>query len=124
MATRGRLATLPEVLYHYRYHLENSSLKRVSPSFQTRSTALSNDSLYSEGAMRLWAGQPPGILEEFRAENFAWNSDGLKTAILARWGNASPASLRAFVRTGVRLRDGLASLWVKDGLAYDWRCGE
>lgn len=121
MARKGRMVTLPEVLYHYRYHLDNSSLQKVSTSFATRSSALSNDSLYAEGAMRLWAGQSPGILEEFRAEDFAWNSEGLRTAILAKWGNASPASLRAFMRSGVWLRDRLAGMWIKDGRAYDWR---
>ena len=124
MASKGRMITLPEALYHYRYHLENSTLQRVPTSFETRTSALSTDSLYAEGAMRLWAGRPPGILERFRAEDFAWNSEGLRTAILASWGNANPASLRAFMRSGVRLRDRLAGMWIKDGLAYDWRCGE
>lgn len=124
MARKGRIVTLPEVLYHYRYHLESSTLKMVPTSCETRSNALSNDSLYSEGAMRLWAGQPPDILERFRAEDFAWNSEGFRTAIFASWGNASPASLRAFMRSGVRLRDRLAGMWIKDGVAYDWRRGE
>jgi glycosyltransferase involved in cell wall biosynthesis len=124
MARKGRMVTLPEVLYHYRYHLENSTLQSVPTSSETRGTALSTDSLYAEGAMRLWAGQPPRILERFRAEGIAWNSEGLRTAILARWGNASPASLRALMRSGVWLRDRLAGMWIKDGLAYDWRCSE
>jgi glycosyltransferase involved in cell wall biosynthesis len=122
MARKGRMLTLPEALYHYRYHLENSTLQRVPTSIGSQSRAASTDSLYAEGAMRLWAGQPPGILERFRGEDFAWNSEGLRTAILARWGNASPASLRGFMRSGVWLRDRLAGIWIKDGLAYDWRC--
>jgi glycosyltransferase involved in cell wall biosynthesis len=122
MARKGRMLTLPEALYHYRYHLENSTLQRVPISIENQSRAASTDSLYAEGAMRLWAGQPPGILERFRGEDFVWNSEGLRTAILARWGNASPASLRGFMRSGVWLRDRLAGIWIKDGLAYDWRC--
>jgi len=124
MASKGRIVTLPEVLYHYRYHLENSTLQMVPTPSETRNNTLSKHSLYAEGAMRLWAGQPPGILERFRAEGTSWNSEGLRTAILANWGNASPASLRALMRSGVWFRDHLAGVWIKDGLAYDWRRGE
>src|SRR5205807_2873608 len=72
MAMKGRTVTLPEVLYHYRYHPENSTLQRPSTSAETGNGVLSTDSLYAEGAMRLWAGQPPNIREKLRAEDFAW----------------------------------------------------
>ena len=121
MARKGRLVTLPEVLYHYRYHLENSSLNRVSASVETRNGNHSADSRYMEGAMRLWAGHSPGILKKLRMEDFAWNSHSLMTATLAGWGEANPASLRASMRSCVWLRDRLAGIWIKDGRTYDWR---
>jgi glycosyltransferase involved in cell wall biosynthesis len=124
MAKKGRTVTLPEVLYHYRYHLENSTLQRPSTSSEPGNGVLSTDSLYAEGAMRLWAGQSPGIREKLRAEDFGWNAEGLRTGVLASWGNVSPASLRVFMRSGVWLRDRFAGIWIKDGRAYDWRCSE
>jgi len=119
MAKHGRIMTLSDVLYHYRYHSENSTLNKVPASVGNGHPA--TDSLYGEGAMRLWAGHAPGILADFRAADGRSNSQGAQTAILARWGNASPASLRAFMRAGVLLRDLLAGLWIKGGRAYDWR---
>jgi glycosyltransferase involved in cell wall biosynthesis len=124
MARRGRLVALPEVLYHYRYHLANSSLKRLSASGETRNGNHSADSRYMEGAMRLWAGHSPGILKKLRAEDFTWNSQSCMTATLAGWGEASPSSLRACLRSWVWLRDRLAGIWIKDGRAYDWRADD
>lgn len=124
MARKGRLVTLPEVLYHYRYHLSNSSLKRLAVSNETLNGNHSADSRYMEGAMRLWAGHSPGILKDLRAEDFKWNSQSFMTAILARWGEANPSSLRACLRSWVGLRDRLSGVWIKDGRAYDWRVND
>jgi glycosyltransferase involved in cell wall biosynthesis len=121
MAKQGRIVILPDVLYHYRYHLENSTLQTV-PTENTSAIA-ATDSLYGKGAMRLWAGHAAGI-SEFRGADPTLNSPRVRTAILARWGNASPASLRALMRSAVWLRDCLAGLWIEDGKAYDWRMGE
>jgi len=120
MAKNGRITTLPEILYHYRYHSENSTLHSV-PRPVSNGNGIPADPLYEKGAMRLWAGHPPGILAEFRATDCASNSHDVRTAILARWGNVNPASLRAFMRSAVWLRDQLAGFWIKDGKAYDWR---
>jgi glycosyltransferase involved in cell wall biosynthesis len=117
LARHGRIMTLPDVLYHYRYHSENSTLKRA-PSSDAQGNGRATDSLYEEGVMRLWAGHAPDILEELRAVDGTANS---RTAILARWGTASPSSLRALMRSSVWLRDLFAGLWIKDGTAYEWR---
>jgi hypothetical protein len=120
MARHGRITTLPEILYHYRYHSENSTLRRV-PRTVSNGDGTIADPLYEKGAMRLWAGHPPEILAELRAADSTSNSQNVRTAILARWGNVNPASLRAFMRSSVWLRDQLAGLWIKDGKAYDWQ---
>jgi glycosyltransferase involved in cell wall biosynthesis len=120
MAKKGRITTLPEILYHYRYHSENSTLHSV-PRPVSNGNGITADPLYEKGAMRLWAGHPPGILAEFRAADGTSNSHDVRTAILARWGNVNPASLRAFMRSAVWLRDQLAGFWIKDGKAYDWQ---
>ena len=117
MARHGRIMTLPDVLYHYRYHSENSTLKRA-PASVAKGNGLATDPLYEEGVMRLWAGHAPDILEEFRA---AGDTPGSRTAILAKWGNVSPSSLRALMRSSVWVRDLFAGLWIKDGTAYEWR---
>lgn len=124
LAKHGRIVILPDVLYHYRYHSENSTLQTVPAAAANTSAITSTDSLYGKGALRLWAGHPPGILPEFGAADGTLNSPGVRTAILARWGNASPASLRAVMRTAVWFRDCLAGLWIEDGKAYDWRIGD
>ncbi|HEX3084917.1 MAG TPA: glycosyltransferase family 2 protein [Pyrinomonadaceae bacterium] len=122
MAKHGRIRTLPDVLYHYRYHSENSTLNKVAASGGNGHPA--TDPLYEEGAMRLWAGDTPGILAELRATERSSKSPKVRTSILARWGSASPSSLRAFIRSSVWSRDQLAGLWIKDGKAYDWRMSE
>jgi len=121
MAKHGRIMTLPDVLYHYRYHAENTTLRRAPAAIGNGNGAHATDSLYEEGVMRLWAGQSPKILEEFRTADRSANSKSVRTAMLARWGNASPASLRAFIRSAVWIRDRFAGLWIKNGTAYDWR---
>jgi glycosyltransferase involved in cell wall biosynthesis len=116
LARHGRIMTLPDVLYHYRYHSENSTLKRAPDV--AKGNGLTIDPLYEEGVMRLWAGHAPDILEELRAVGGKASS---RTSILARWGNVSPTSLRALMRSSVRFRDLFAGLWIKDGTAYEWR---
>lgn len=121
MAGKGRIVTIPDVLYHYRYHLENSTLQRVPASVQSQNGYASRDSLYVEGAMRLWAGEAPGIFEEFRTGRFTWDLTWFRTAVVAGWGKINPASLRAVMRSGIWLRDRFAGIWIKDGKVYDWR---
>jgi len=113
MAQHGHIVTLPEVLYHYRYHLDNSTLQKVPAA---KENGAPNDALYVEGAMRLWAGHTPDIQDAY-----PWKSGGVKAAVLARWGNASPSSLRTVMRCGVSVRDRVAGIWIKDGKTYDWR---
>src|SRR5262249_34602773 len=69
----GRIEVLPEALYRYRYHAGSitlttevsevagvkEDLRRSLPN--SRSNALAA-ALYYQGSMRLWAGEPMGIL--------------------------------------------------------------
>jgi glycosyltransferase involved in cell wall biosynthesis len=65
MAAHGRVVILPEVLYSYRYHSNNatllSGLRAVSENDSHNGETLA--ALYMLGAMRLWAGEPPMLLE-------------------------------------------------------------
>ncbi len=124
MATRGRVVTLPEVLYHYRYHLRSSTVtneaKAIIDTDHNSREKLS--SLYSLGAMRLWAGHPPAILREVLEDNsLKWNFHKLMVTTWAAWGSLHPRSLRSFARLIVRTRDLLASARVSDGRFYEWR---
>jgi glycosyltransferase involved in cell wall biosynthesis len=115
LAERGRVVTLPEVLYHYRYHSLSAS---VSTVFQSQSIS----SWYSLGALRLWAGHRPKILRgiwQEKSEN--WSLRRLLVLLWAAWADLSPASLRSFLRTVVRSRDLLASSRIIDGRVYEWR---
>jgi len=124
MATRAHVVTLPEVLYHYRYHLQNSTVTNEASAIididQNSCEKLS--SLYSLGTMRLWAGHPPAILREvLEDDSLKWNFHKLMITTWAVWGTLHPRSLRLFARVIVRTRDLLASARVSDGRFYEWR---
>jgi len=124
MTTKGRVVTLPDILYRYRYHLHNSTVVNVNHNVQQNYThnrhALST--LYLLGAMRLWAGYPPGTLRPMLAESsLKWNLQSFMSLTSAGWGSVNPASLRLFLRGLIRSRDLLASLKVKEGKPYEWR---
>jgi len=124
MAARGAVVTLPEVLYHYRYHLQSSSAKS-DPDVLSRPElggAGKVNALYSLGAMRLWAGDRPAILRAVLADNTGeWNVKRLMVASWALWADLHPSSLRSFSRMVVRTRDLVASTRVSDGSVYEWR---
>jgi hypothetical protein len=72
--------------------------------------------------MRLWAGDPPGLLEPMRqTKSLQWNFKTLMILVSAVWGDVSPSTLRAFLRSSIHARDLLASVRVKDGRPYEWR---
>lgn len=127
MTAHGRVVTLPDVLYHFRYHLANSTLltgasgaRAVNDKQQWNGQDLAG--LYMLGAMRLWAGQPPDILREIVAnKSFGWNQESLIALASASVGKVSPGCLRFLLRSFIRTRDCLAGLQVKDGRAYEWR---
>jgi len=119
MAKRGRVLTIPDVLYSYRYHSNNATL------FNGDNHCQNGDSLsayYMLGAMRLWAGESPMFLEPMlKRKIFRWDIKGSMILASALWGHLNPASLKLFLRASVKVRDQLASLIVKDGKPYEWR---
>lgn len=127
MTTRGRVVTLPDALYHFRYHLENATLltgAQAVHAFEERYSRNGENlaALYMLGAMRLWAGQPPRILSEMIAKkSLSWNFRSLMALASASLGSISPGILRFFLRSLIRTRDCLAGLRVKDGRPYGWR---
>ena len=124
MATCGRVLTLPDVLYSYRYHSSNATLfngtRAVSENHSQNGEALA--AFYMLGAMRLWAGQPPMLLEPMlEKKSLKWNFKTLMILASATWGHVSPSTLRVFLRASIHARDLLASVRVKDGRPYEWR---
>jgi glycosyltransferase involved in cell wall biosynthesis len=124
MATRGRVLTLPDVLYSYRYHSSNVTLingtRAVGENHSQNGDPLA--AFYMLGAMRLWAGDPPRLLEPMlEKKSLKWNLKTLMILASAIWGHISPSTLRVFLRSSIRARDLLASVRVKDGRPYEWR---
>ena len=124
MAAYGRVLTLPDVLYSYRYHSSNATLSNgvhaVGKNHDKNGDALA--AFYMLGAMRLWAGEPPRLLEAMIEKKFLkWDTKTLMMLTSAIVGHISPATLRIFMRSSIRARDLLAGLWVKDGEPYEWR---
>jgi glycosyltransferase involved in cell wall biosynthesis len=124
MASRGRVLTLPDVLYSYRYHSSNATLfngtRAVGENHSQNGNALA--AFYMLGAMRLWAGDPPNLLEPMlKKKSLKWNPKTLMILASAIWGHISPPTLRVFLRSSIRARDLLASVRVKDGRPYEWR---
>jgi hypothetical protein len=124
MAARGRVLTLPDILYSYRYHSKNATLdngKRAIGENQSESGE-NLAAFYMLGAMRLWAGDPPGLMGPLLQKNIRpLNPKSLMILASAVWGQLSPSTLRAFLRLSIRARDLAAGLLVKDGRAYEWR---
>lgn len=124
MATKGRVVTVADVLYSYRYHLSNATLANgtnaVHESNHPAHDALAG--LYMMGAMRLWAGQPPQLLKPMlKKKSLKWTPKTLMFFATALFGHLSAPALRVFLRSFIRARDFFASLLVKDGRHYEWR---
>ena len=124
MATKGRVVTLPDILYSYRYHSSNATLlngkRAVGENHSQNGHALA--ALYMLGAMRLWAGDPPGLLQPMlEKKSLRWNPKTLLVLASAIWGHVNPPTLRAFLRLSIHTRDLLAGVRVKDGRPYEWR---
>ena len=123
MAKRGRVVTLPDSLYRYRYHSRNATLLNGASAI-TRSHPENGQELaafYMLGAMRLWAGNAPRLLEPMRNKSLHWNLKTLLILASAVWGDVNPAGLRLFLRTSIHARDLMAGLRVEDGKPYEWR---
>jgi glycosyltransferase involved in cell wall biosynthesis len=124
MAARGRVLTLSDVLYSYRYHSSNATIfngtRAVDENHSQNGNALA--AFYMLGAMRLWAGDPPMLLEPMlKKKSLKWDAKTLMILASAIWGHVSPPTLRVFLRSSIRARDLLASVRVKDGRPYEWR---
>jgi len=124
MARHGRVVTLPDVLYSYRYHANNATLfnglRAVGENHSNNGDSLA--AFYMLGAMRLWAGEPPMLLEPLlRQKSFKLEPRSLMIFCSALWGHVSPLTLKVVLRGSIRVRDLLASIKVKDGKPYEWR---
>jgi glycosyltransferase involved in cell wall biosynthesis len=124
MTARGRVLTLPDVLYSYRYHSSNvtrvNGTRAVGENHSQNGDALA--AFYMLGAMRLWAGEPPMLLESLlEKKSMKWNLKTLMILASAVWGHISPATLRSFLRLSIRARDLVAGVRVKDGRPHEWR---
>ena len=124
MAAHGRVLTLPDILYSYRYHANNATLfnglRAVGENHSSNGESLA--AYYMLGAMRLWAGKPPQLLEPMlEKKSFKWDVKSLMIFTSALWGHLSPLTLKLFLRGSIRARDLLASTIVKDGKPYEWR---
>jgi len=124
MARHGRIVTLPDVLYSYRYHANNATLfnglRAVGENHSNNDESLA--AFYMLGAMRLWAGEPPKLLEPMlKHKSFQWNPRSLMIFTSALLGHVSPLTLKVVLRGAIRVRDLLASITVKDGKPYEWR---
>jgi glycosyltransferase involved in cell wall biosynthesis len=127
MTKLGRVVTAPDVLYHFRYHSGNTTFVTGGRAVESVENGhSSNDqelaSLHMVSSMHLWAGQSPRILSEvITRKSLHWNLQSLAMLASASLGSISPATLRLFLRSLIRARDGLAGLQVKDRRPYEWR---
>ena len=124
MATKGRVVTLPDILYSYRYHSNNATLLNgklaAGENHSQNGHALA--AFYMLGAMQLWAGDPPMLLQTMlEKKSLRWNPKTLMVLASALWGHVNPPTLRAFLRLSIHARDRLAGFHVKDGRPYEWR---
>jgi glycosyltransferase involved in cell wall biosynthesis len=124
MAAHGRIVTLPDVLYSYRYHANNATLfnglRAISENHSNNGESLA--AFYMLGAMRLWAGEPPMLLEPMlKRKSLKWDRRTLMIFTSALWAHVSPLTLKVVLRASIRARDLLASITVKDGKPYEWR---
>ncbi|HEX2268163.1 MAG TPA: hypothetical protein VHH35_01435, partial [Pyrinomonadaceae bacterium] len=124
MAAHGRVVTLPDILYSYRYHSNNATLfngiRAVGENHSGNGD--SSAAFYMLGAMRLWAGERPMLLKPMlEKKSLRWDLKSLTIFASALWGHVSPLTLKLFLRGSIRARDLLASITVKDGKPYEWR---
>jgi len=124
MTELGRVVTLPDVLYHFRYHTDNTTVLSSARAVQVNGNGHSPDltSLYLLGSMRLWSGHAPRISPQIVARKVSGlNWQTIVAIASASLGTMSPAVLRLALRSAIRARDSVASLRVKDGRPYEWR---
>lgn len=127
MTALGRVVTLPDVLYHFRYHTDNTTVRSgAGDGGVTHHNRNGNGfdvlSLHMLGSMRLWSGNPPGIKPQDVVKKIShFNLQSMTTLATASLGTLSPKALRFALRSVIRARDCLACLRIKDGRPYEWR---
>ena len=127
MRSQGRVVTLPDVLYHYRYHASNATLLTGAKGVSAARNGHHQNSdglaaLYMWGSMRLWAGEKPAILPQLinsRVLRSNWKS--LLALASGLVGSVSPRALRFGLRSFIRARDLIATSTVREGRPYEWR---
>ena len=126
LSTTGRIVTLADVLYHFRFHTTNTTLRTDARSIAKtqNGNGWKHDglaALYLKGAMRLWSGQAPEVLADLRhLQQSHWTARFLATLGWASLGSISPTMLRLVLRWLISARDGLAGLKIKEGRTYEW----
>ncbi len=137
IARGKRVVVLPDALYHYRYHQENSTIFHLTTKAEDNNgqRRFVHDPRLPEGAgspdlralrsaasMQLWAGQRPKLLRGLLAEGLLkLNAQSVYTLAWAAWARVSPGSLRACLRGFIRTRDLLAGSRHRDGRVCEWR---
>lgn len=136
IARSKRVAVLPDVLYHYRYHqgcttifqltaeAQENGLRRFVYDRRLPDGASGPDlrALRSAASIQLWAGQRPELLRLLLADGaLKWNAQSAYTLAWAAWARVSPGSLRASLRAFIRTRDLLAGTRHRDGRVCEWR---
>jgi len=123
--TRGKIALLPEVLYHYRYHTSSTTLAVASSKIDAPVGQPSPDALYTLTAMRLWAGHRPDVLKIlFSGSLRTVNLQMLRTLVFAVCGNIHPGTFRWVLCRVIQWRDWLATFWIDESQLYEWRGDE
>jgi GT2 family glycosyltransferase len=152
LSDHGRIVVLPEALYAYRYNVGSTSLAYSSAeiahstdlllrSLAERRAGRRHDhltevppdepvaadsiaaALHLQGALRLWAGETPGVVRDLVRIGPRLSRAWLRTLAWAAWGELSPGTLRALLRGWVRAKDAFAGLRIEDGRPYEWRLG-
>lgn len=150
LAQRGRVVVIPEVLYHYRYHIRSATVATLAgemvnalnllddapPISQERHRKPGDDGdsekpplkkippdvFYRLGAVRLWAGYSPGVLLPLlRHGAIGWNRATIRTLVWAVGGSISPSALRWLLYCLIKTRDHIAGRSLPPGELYEWQ---
>ncbi|MBI3966301.1 MAG: glycosyltransferase family 2 protein [Chloroflexi bacterium] len=147
LAGQGRILVLPDALISYRFHLGSGSFKYqagqalvyrciaerradrdytplLDPKIAASPASPADHvrSLVSLGAIRLWAGGSPRILQGLcELERLPLAAITLWALLYGAWGELSPATLRLALSLLVRLGDWRATRRLDSGRAVEWR---
>jgi glycosyltransferase involved in cell wall biosynthesis len=137
MAKAGRLLVLTDALYMHRSSTLSTRLtsnqELVEQAVDRMYRRMSGHEAPPEdgkvlprvfvslGSTRLWSGRSPMVLHRLlKRGRLRWDKETASVLLWAIWGGISPGTLRACLRSVVKLRDRSASKQVADGQAYEW----